>query len=67
MPIANIVLDQALMDHVDFESFFNQSLMHELAHGLGPGTITLPDGSKTTVNQALKTLYLAHSRSARPT
>jgi hypothetical protein len=28
-----------------------------MAHGLGPGTITLPDGSKTTVNQALKTLY----------
>ena len=31
--------------------------MHELSHGLGPGTITLPDGSKTTVNIALQTLY----------
>jgi hypothetical protein len=31
--------------------------MHELAHGLGPGTITLADGTKTTVNQALQTLY----------
>ena len=57
VPIANVMLDPALMDHVDFESFFNQSLMHELAHGLGPGTIKLPDGTTTTVNLALKTLY----------
>jgi len=57
IPIANIVLDPALMEHIDFDSFFNQSLMHELAHGLGPGTITLADGTKTTVNLALKTLY----------
>lgn len=57
IPIANIMLDPALMEHIDFDSFFNQSLMHELAHGLGPGTITLPDGTKTTVNLALKTLY----------
>lgn len=57
VPIANVVLDPALMEHVDFESFFNHTLMHELAHGLGPGTIKLPDGSTTTVNLALKTLY----------
>lgn len=57
IPIANIMLDPALMEHIDFDSFFNQSLMHELAHGLGPGTITLPDGTKTTVNKVLKTLY----------
>jgi len=57
VPIANIVLYPAMMDHVDFDSFFNQSLMHELAHGLGPGNITLADGTRTTVNQALQTLY----------
>lgn len=57
VPIANVMLDPELMEHIDFDSFFNQSLMHELAHGLGPGTITLPDGTKTTVNLALKTLY----------
>jgi hypothetical protein len=57
VPIANIVLDPALIEHIDFDSFFNQSLMHELAHGLGPGTITLANGTKTTVNQALKTLF----------
>jgi hypothetical protein len=57
VPIANIVLDPAQMDHVDFESFFAHALMHELAHGLGPGNITLADGTTTTVNLALKTLY----------
>src|SRR5688572_8900817 len=57
VPIASVVLDPALMDHVDFDSFFNHSLMHELAHGLGPGTIKLPDGTTTTVNLVLKTLY----------
>lgn len=57
IPIANIMLDPALLEHIDFDSFFNQSLMHELAHGLGPGNITLPDGTKTTVNLQLKTLY----------
>jgi hypothetical protein len=57
VPIANVVLDPAQMERVDFESFFTQSLVHELAHGLGPGTIKLPDGTTTTVNQALKTLY----------
>ena len=57
VPIANVVLDPSLMDHVDFDSFFNHTLMHELAHGLGPGTIKLPDGTTTTVNLVLKTLY----------
>jgi hypothetical protein len=57
VPIANLVLNPDQMELVDFESFFNHTLMHELAHGLGPGTIVAPDGSKTTVNQALKTLY----------
>jgi hypothetical protein len=45
------------MDHVNFNSYFTSSLLHELAHGLGPGTITLADGTRTTVNQVLQTLY----------
>jgi hypothetical protein len=57
VPIANIVLVPEQQSAVDFDSFFGHTLMHELAHGLGPGTITLADGSKTTVNQVLKTLY----------
>lgn len=57
VPIANLVLDPSHMEHVNFESYFGFVLLHELAHGLGPGTLTLPDGTRTTVNQVLQTLY----------
>jgi Peptidase family M49 len=57
VPIANIVLNPSQMDHVNFDSYFGFSVLHELSHGLGPGNITLKDGTKTTVNQALQTLY----------
>ncbi len=57
IPIANLVLKQDHMDQVNFDSYFTFVLLHELAHGLGPGTITLADGSRTTVNQVLQTLY----------
>jgi hypothetical protein len=57
VPIANLVLDPSHAEHVNFESYFGFVLLHELSHGLGPGNITLPDGTQTTVNQALQTLY----------
>jgi hypothetical protein len=56
-PIADIVCDESQRDLVNFDSYFYNVLMHELAHGLGPGTITLADGTETTVNKALQTLY----------
>jgi hypothetical protein len=56
-PIADIVLAKEQREQVNFDSYFSNVLMHELAHGLGPGTITLADGTETTVNQVLKTLY----------
>jgi len=56
-PIADMVLDPSQRDMIDFDIFFSNVLLHELSHGLGPGDITLPDGTETTVNQALKTLY----------
>ena len=31
--------------------------MHEISHGLGPGIITLENGTKTTVSRELKELY----------
>jgi hypothetical protein len=58
-PIADVVLDPAQREMIDFDIFFNNVLLHELSHGLGPGDITLPDGTETTVNQQLKTLYSA--------
>jgi len=56
-PIADTVLDPSQRDMIEFDIFFSNVLLHELSHGLGPGDITLPDGTETTVNQALKTLY----------
>ena len=56
-PIADVVLDPSQRDMVEFEVFFSNVLLHELSHGLGPGDITLADGTETTVNQQLKTLY----------
>ncbi len=56
-PIAQKLLDPSQQPLVTFDAYFSNVLMHELSHGLGPGTITLADGSETTVNQALQTLY----------
>jgi hypothetical protein len=49
VPIADVVLDPAQRSMVEFEVYFTNTLMHELSHGLGPGSIT--------VNRALQTLY----------
>ena len=42
-----------------FQPWFVNVLMHELAHGLGPESIKLPSGEATTVSQQLKDLYSA--------
>ena len=58
-PIAQEVLDPALVADVAFDPWFTGVLMHELAHGLGPGFITTESGERITVNQALKEHYSA--------
>ena len=58
-PIADTTLATDLSERVGFEPWFTAILMHELAHGLGPGTITLSSGEETTVNQALRERYSA--------
>jgi hypothetical protein len=58
-PIGAEVLTPELQSHLAFQPWFVRVLMHELAHGLGPGTITLPSGARTTVNQALQDRYSA--------
>ena len=57
LPIANAVLDPTQMEYVDFDAYFNNVLMHEMAHGLGPGTIKRADGTESTVSRELKELY----------
>lgn len=56
IPIVKEVLDESDLPFISFDSYFNHVLMHEIAHGLGPGIIT-KDGNSTTVNKELKELY----------
>jgi hypothetical protein len=58
LPIARRVLSSPAMVDVNFESFFNHIVAHELMHGLGPHQITV-DGRDTTVRKELKDLYSA--------
>ncbi len=55
-PIAKIVLDPDQSALVTFDAFFNHTLMHEMTHGIGPGTITI-DKRVTTVKNELKETY----------
>jgi hypothetical protein len=57
IPIADAMLTPEARAALEFRPWFINVLMHELAHGLGPGNITLPSGVRTTVNQALREHY----------
>ncbi len=57
VPIVNTILAEAPLQKVSFDAYFNHVLMHEMSHGLGPGNITLEDGTETTVGKELKDLY----------
>lgn len=56
LPIAGRTLAPADAARVAFGAFFEETLHHELAHGLGPGTI-VRDGRPTEVRLELKDLY----------
>ncbi|MCA9665174.1 MAG: hypothetical protein KC503_06285 [Myxococcales bacterium] len=56
IPIAKRVVAEKLQRHLTFDAYFTDILLHEIAHGMGPGRITV-NGKKTTVNRALKELY----------
>jgi hypothetical protein len=56
-PIAAGVLGPGLAGDVAFQPWFTNVVMHELAHGLGPTTVTLPSGERASVNQALREHY----------
>jgi hypothetical protein len=58
-PIAGQALSTALTSDVQFQPWFVNVLMHELAHGLGPKSIKLASGEATTVSQQLKDLHSA--------
>ena len=50
---AERVLAPDIVERIQFQPWFTNVLMHEMAHGLGPGFITV-NGQRTTVNQALR-------------
>jgi len=56
LPISKVALAPADQANVDFEVFFTHILMHELMHGLGPGSIKV-GGRDTTVRLELEETY----------
>jgi hypothetical protein len=56
VPISKQVLAPDQQKDVSFDAYFNETLHHELSHGLGPGTITV-NGRKTEARLELKELY----------
>lgn len=51
MPISNVLIDSTQRFHIKFESFFENTMFHEIAHGLG---IKQTINKKGTVREALK-------------
>ncbi|CAH1451774.1 unnamed protein product [Lactuca virosa] len=58
-PIADVCIIKEQRELVDFDSFFTHTICHECCHGIGPHTITLPDGQKSTVRLELQELHSA--------
>ncbi len=56
VPIAERVLVPQDRQKISFDAFLDETLHHELSHGLGPGKITV-DGRQTEVRLELKELY----------
>lgn len=58
-PIGHTLLAEDLASLVSFRPWFTNVVMHELAHGLGPTTVTTPAGETMQVNRALRENYSA--------
>uniref|UniRef100_A0A1S3CE65 Nudix hydrolase domain-containing protein n=1 Tax=Cucumis melo TaxID=3656 RepID=A0A1S3CE65_CUCME len=58
-PIADACITNEQRGFVDFDSYFTHVICHECCHGIGPHTITLPDGKETTVRLELQELHSA--------
>ncbi|KAA0058698.1 hypothetical protein IC582_002392 [Cucumis melo] len=58
-PIAHVCIANDQREFVDFDSFFTFAICHECCHGIGPHTITLPNGKQSTVRLELQELYSA--------
>nr|XP_043628771.1 nudix hydrolase 3-like [Erigeron canadensis] len=56
-PIGDLCIIKEQRELVDFDSFFTFIICHECCHGIGPHTITLPSGQKSTVRLELQELH----------
>lgn len=56
-PIAAKVIDEGQLKLLNADATFAYILMHEVAHGVGPGKIKMADGRETEVSKELKELY----------
>ncbi len=56
-PIAERTLVPEELPNVSFDAYFNHTLFHELAHGLGPGIIKGGDGKPVDSRLLLKETY----------
>ncbi|WJX32023.1 Nudix hydrolase 3, variant 2 [Trifolium repens] len=59
LPIAGACVAEEQQELVDFESFFTHTICHECCHGIGPHTITLPNGQQSTVRLELQEFHSA--------
>uniref|UniRef100_A0A7N0VMC7 Nudix hydrolase domain-containing protein n=1 Tax=Kalanchoe fedtschenkoi TaxID=63787 RepID=A0A7N0VMC7_KALFE len=58
-PISDACISKEQLNLVDFDSFFTHTICHECCHGIGPHSITLPNGQKSTVRLELQELHSA--------
>ncbi len=56
MPIADLLIAEDQREHVKFDAFFENTMFHEVAHGLGLGNTV---DKSNTVREALKENYTA--------
>jgi hypothetical protein len=54
VPISNVLIDEDQRQYVDFNAFFENTMFHEVAHGLG---VDYTINGKGPVRQALKEAY----------
>ncbi|MBN1820418.1 MAG: Zn-dependent hydrolase [Prolixibacteraceae bacterium] len=54
VPIAELLIDESQQSHVKFDAFFENTMFHEVAHGLGLGNTV---DKSSTVREALKDAY----------
>ncbi|XP_051119712.1 nudix hydrolase 3-like [Andrographis paniculata] len=58
-PIVNACIVKEQQKYADFDSYFTFIICHECCHGIGPHSITLPNGKESTVRLELQELHSA--------